>query len=104
MKTLNYISEITSIDTKYLILVFKTIVFFLILSFIKKIGIKILKHIKDNKKEYIYTQRYKLLVNITKFIVFLLLWGEYLGAFLTLISVISAAFTIAVYMMGSYLL
>ena len=96
MKTLNYISEITSIDTKYLILVFKTIVFFLILSFIKKIGIKILKHIKDNKKEYIYTQRYKLLINITKFIVFLLLWGEYLGAFLTLISVISAAFTIAI--------
>ena len=96
MITLNYISEITSIDTKYLILVFKTIVFFLILSFIKKIGIKILKHIKDNKKEYIYTQRYKLLINITKFIVFLLLWGEYLGAFLTLISVISAAFTIAI--------
>ena len=96
MKTLNYIIEITSIDTKYLILVFKTIVYFLILSFIKKIGIKILKHIKDNKKEYIYTQRYKLLINITKFIVFLLLWGEYLGAFLTLISVISAAFTIAI--------
>lgn len=96
MKTLNYISEITSIDTKYLILVFKTIIFFLILSFIKKIGIKILKHIEDNKKEYIYTQRYKVLINITKFIVFLLLWGEYLGAFLTLISVISAAFTIAI--------
>lgn len=96
MKTLNYISEVTSIDTKYLTLIIKTIIFFFALSIIKKIGIKILKCIKDNKKEYIFTQRYKLLINIIKIFIFILLWGEYLGAFLTLISVISAAFTIAI--------
>ena len=96
MKTINYISEITSIDSKYLILIIKTLIFFSILTIIKKIGIKILRHIKDNKKEYIFTQRYKLLINIAKFIIFLLLWAEYLGAFLTIISVISAAFTIAI--------
>lgn len=96
MKTINYISEITSIDNKYLILIIKTFIFFSILTIIKRIGIKILKHLKDSKKEYIYTQRYKLLINIAKFILFIFLWGEYLGAFLTLISVISAAFTIAI--------
>lgn len=96
MKTINYIGELTSIDSKYLILIIKTLIFFSILFIIKKIGIKIIKHIKDPKKEYTYTQRYKLLISISKFIIFIFLWGEYLGAFLTLISVISAAFTIAI--------
>lgn len=96
MKTINYISELTSIESKYLILIIKTFIFFSILFIIQKIGIKIIKHIKDNKKEYIYTQRYKLLLNIAKLIIFIFLWGEYLGNFLTLISVISAAFTIAI--------
>lgn len=96
MKTINYISELTSIESKYLVLIIKTFIFFSILFIIKKIGIRIIKHIKDTKKEYIYTQRYKLLMSITKFIIFIFLWGEYLGAFLTLISVISAAFTIAI--------
>lgn len=96
MKTINYISNITSIDPKYLILIIKTLIFFLLLSLFKKIGIRVLKYIKDNKKEYIYIQRYKLLINISKLIIFLFLWGEYLGNLLTLISVISAAFTIAI--------
>ena len=96
MKTINYISELTSIDSKYIILIIKTSIFFFSLSMIKKIGINIIKHIKDSKKEYTYNQRYKLLINIIKFIIFIFLWGEYLGSLLTLISVISAAFTIAI--------
>lgn len=96
MKTINYISQITSIDSKYLILIIKTIIFISILTLIKKIGIRILKKIKDNKKEYIYTQRYKLLINIFKIIIILFLWNDYITSFLTLISVISAAFTIAI--------
>lgn len=96
MKTINYISQITSIDSKYLILIIKTLIFISILTLIKKIGIRILKKIKDNKKEYIYTQRYKLLINIFKIIIILFLWNDYITSFLTLISVISAAFTIAI--------
>lgn len=96
MKPLNYISELTSIDTKYLILIMKTATFFIILSFVKKIGIKFLRRLDDSKKEYLYTKRYKLLINISKVIIFIFLWGEYLGHFLTIISVISAAFTIAI--------
>ena len=95
MKLIEYISHLTSIDKIYCILIIKTISFFLILTIIKKVGVKILKKIKDSKKEYLYIQKYKLLINITKLIVFLLLWGKYLESFITLISLISAGFTIA---------
>lgn len=95
MKTLNYISEVSSIDTKYLILIIKTIIFFFILSIIKKIGIKIIKRIKDSKTEYLYTQKYKLIISILKLIIFIFIWGDYLNKFLTIISLISAGFTIA---------
>ena len=96
MEFINYVSELTSIDEKYLILICRTLIYFFILSIIQKIGIKVLKHIRDGKKEYNYTQRYKLFISMIKFTIFIFLWGEYLGAFLTLISVISAAFTIAI--------
>lgn len=95
MKLIEYISHLTSIDKIYCILIIKTLSFFLILTIIKKVGVKILKKIKDSKKEYLYIQKYKLLINITKLIVFLLLWGKYLESFITLISLISAGFTIA---------
>lgn len=95
MKLVEYISHLTSIDKIYYILIIKTLSFFLILTIIKKIGVKILKRIKDSKKEYLYIQKYKLLINITKLIVFILLWGKYLESFITLISLVSAGFTIA---------
>lgn len=95
MNLLNYVSELTSIETKYLILITKTVIFWLFLDFIKKIIINVLKNIKDGKKEYEYTLKLKLTINIFKLIVFLLIWSNYLSKFLTLISFISAGFTIA---------
>lgn len=95
MNILNYISDLISIDQKYLILILKTVIFFVILDIIKKIGIKTLKKIKNNKKEYVYTQKLKIMVSICKLIFFLLIWSNYLSNFLTLISLISAGFTIA---------
>jgi small-conductance mechanosensitive channel len=95
MQTINYISNLISIDTKYIILIVKTLIFYLILSIIKKIGIKIIKKIKNSKIEYLYTQKYKLIISIIKIIIFIFLWGEYIGNFLTIISLISAGFTIA---------
>ena len=53
MKTIDYISEITSIDSKYVILIIKTFVIFFTIYILKKIGIRILKKIKDTKKEWI---------------------------------------------------
>ena len=95
MKIITYLSNITSIDGTYWILITKTLIFFLFLTIIKKVGVKILKKIKDSKKEYLYIQKYKLLINIIKFFIFILLWGKYLESFITLISLISAGFTIA---------
>lgn len=95
MKQLNYISEITSIDKIYLVLIIKTVIFFFCLTIIKRIGLKILRHLKDTKKEYIYSQKYRLFINILKILIILFLWGKYIGSFLTIISLISAGFTIA---------
>lgn len=95
MKIITYLSNITSIDETYWILITKTLIFFLFLTIIKKIGVSILKKINDSKKEYLYIQKYKLLINIIKFFIFILLWGKYLESFITLISLISAGFTIA---------
>ena len=95
MNILNYLSELTSIEVKYLNLITKTLIFWLVLEFIKKIIINILKNMKDGKREYEYTHKLKLTISICKFIMFLLLWSDYLSKFLTLISFISAGFTIA---------
>ena len=95
MKIITYLSNITSIDETYWILITKTLIFFLFLTIIKKIGVSILKKINDSKKEYLYIQKYKLLINIIKFFIFILLWEKYLESFITLISLISAGFTIA---------
>ena len=95
MKLINYISQTTSIEEKYIILMIKTLILFLILTVIKKIGFRIIKCVKDSKKEYLYTRKYKLFINIIKGLIFLLLWGEYISSFLTIISLISAGFTIA---------
>lgn len=95
MKYVTYISDITSIDEVYIILILKTIVIFFILNILKKIGINIFKKVRDTKKEYLYTQKFKLLLSVLKLIVFLLIWSEYISDFLTIISLISAGFTIA---------
>ncbi|MBQ8659946.1 MAG: mechanosensitive ion channel [Bacilli bacterium] len=95
MNILNYVSDLTSIETKYLILIIKTILFWITLDLIKKLISKILRNIKDSKKEYVYNQKIKIVISICKFVIFLLLWSKYLSKFLTLISFISAGFTIA---------
>ena len=95
MYILNYLSEITSIDSKYWILIFKTLLFWLIFDITKRICIKVFKRIKDSKKEYLYTQKLKLIIVVLKLFIFILLWSDYLKSFITIISFISAAFTIA---------
>ena len=95
MNILNKLSELTSIDSKYWILIFKTLVFFLIFDIAKRIAIRLFKRIKDSKKEYEYTQKLKLVISFLKLGIFVLIWGKYLKGFITIISFISAGFTIA---------
>ena len=95
MNILNRLSELTSIDNKYWILIFKTLVFWLVLDIIKRIIIRVFKRIKNGRKEYEYTQKLKLVISILNLFVFILLWAKYLKGFITIISFISAGFTIA---------
>jgi small-conductance mechanosensitive channel len=95
MNILNRLSEITSIDSKYWILIAKTLVFWLFLDIIKRITIRCFKRIKNGRKEYEYTQKLKLVISILKLFIFILLWARYLKGFVTIISFISAGFTIA---------
>lgn len=95
MNILSKLSEITSIDNKYWILILKTIVFWIILEVIKRIIIRIFKRIKNSKKEYEYTQKLKLTISIFKLVIVILIWAQYLKGFVTIISFISAGFTIA---------
>ena len=95
MYILNYLSNLTSIDSKYWILIFKTIIFWIILDIIKRIGIRCFKNLNNSKKEYLYTQKLKYVILILKGFIFILLWAKYLSAFITIISFISAGFTIA---------
>ena len=95
MYILNYLSNLTSIDSKYWILIFKTIIFWIILDIIKRIGIRCFKNLNNSKKEYLYTQKLKYVIFASKLFIFILLWAKYLSAFVTIISFISAAFTIA---------
>ena len=62
MNILNKLSELTSIDSKYWILIFKTLVFFLIFDIAKRIAIRLFKRIKDSKKEYEYRKDYSMTI------------------------------------------
>ena len=95
MKTINFISNLLNIDSKHLIMILTTIVIFVILDIIKKITIKILKKIENNKKEYEYTQKLKITINLLKVIFFISIWSVKLNNVITFITFISAAFTIA---------
>ena len=95
MNILNKLSDLTSIDSKYWVLIFKTLVFFIIFDIVKRIIIRLFKRIKDSKKEYEFTQKLKLIVSLAKIAIFLLIWAKYLKGFVTIISFISAGFTIA---------
>ena len=64
MNYINELKEILKLDNIYVQLALKTILCILIIYIIEKIGIKLLKKTKDDKKEYNYTQKFKLIIKI----------------------------------------
>lgn len=95
MKYIDKISTIINIDEIYVSLLIKTFLYIIIILIIEKIGIKLLRKTSDNKKEYQYTQKFKLIMRSLRLSIIILLWGRYIKNILTFISVVSAAFTIA---------
>ena len=95
MKIIENISNFFGIDSIYIILTFKNIIYIIILNIIEQIGILLLKNIKNEKREYEFTQKYKLIMRVLKYTSIIFIWGRYIKSILTFVSVISAAFTIA---------
>ena len=94
-KLSKYISKITTINDTYIYLIIRTIIFLLIITLIQKLILKIIKKIKNSKKEYFYSQRLKVIATILKIITVICVFSEYIKDLITLITFISAAFTIA---------
>lgn len=95
MDFIEEISKIINIEETYIELFLKTLFYTIIIIIIEKLGSKLLKKTKDNKKEYEYTRTWKLIIKIIYIIIIMIFWGRYVKSFITLISVLSAAFTIA---------
>lgn len=96
MKYIGKISKLFNIDEIYIGLILKTIIIIFLILVVEKIGIRIIKRTRDSKKEYNYTKKYKLIIRIIILSAIIIVWGKYIKNFLTLISLVSAAFTIAI--------
>ena len=96
MKYIEKISKLFNIDEIYIGLILKTIIIIFFILVVEKIGIRIIKRTRDSKKEYNYTKKYKLIIRIIILSAIIIVWGKYIKNFLTLISLVSAAFTIAI--------
>lgn len=96
MKCIEKISKLFNIDEIYIGLILKTIIIIFLILVVEKIGIRIIKRTRDSKKEYNYTKKYKLIIRIIILSAIIIVWGKYIKNFLTLISLVSAAFTIAI--------
>lgn len=96
MKYIEKISKLFNIDEIYIGLILKTTIIIFLILVVEKIGIRIIKRTRDSKKEYNYTKKYKLIIRITILSAIIIVWGKYIKNFLTLISLVSAAFTIAI--------
>ncbi len=94
-KFCNYSSKLTTINKNYISLILSTTIVIVIFSFIKKIGRKTIRKKIEGRKEYIINQTIQILLNIGEIVFLLFIWNEYIQSLMTLISVTSAAMTIA---------
>ena len=78
MKYIDKISTIINIAEIYVSLLIKTFLYIIIIWIIEKIGIKLLRKTSDNKKEYQYTQKFKLIMRLLRLFIIILLWGRYI--------------------------
>ena len=91
----NYLGRITGINSKYIYLAIATIITFIIINIIKFIFTKLIRKLKDGKREFEINQKFNVLISIIKLIMVIIIWEDYIENFITLISFVSAAITIA---------
>ncbi len=94
-KICKYISNLTTINESYIALVLATSIVILLFSFFKKIGKRTIRKKIEGRKEYVINQAVQIILNILEVVFLLMIWSEYIQSLMTLISVTSAAMTIA---------
>lgn len=91
-----HLSHVINIDIKYISLFCNTIIAVIVFSLIKKIGKYIIKWlVKNERRNFIWNQNYKIVINIIEIIFMVFIWDSYIKDLMTLISFLSAAFAIA---------
>ena len=92
----NYLSTLTSVDKDILYVCLVSLLIVLLFSAVKygfKLFIK--GRVYDNRKIYFISQSVQVFLNIIEVIFLLMIWAHYFQNLLTLISIVSAALTIA---------
>ena len=90
-----YLSKLTSIEELYLYLLLSTTIVLLFFFCVKKLGTFIFRKKLSGRREFIFNQMFKVVVNVMQILVLLFIWDDYIKDLMTLISVVSAAVTIA---------
>ena len=91
----SYLSKVTTIEELYLYLILSTFIVIILFLGFRKIGKIIINKKISGRKEYIISQSYIFVLNVLEVLVLLFIWDDYIKSLMTLISVISAAMTIA---------
>lgn len=94
-KICKYVSDLTTINQSYITLALATSIVILLFSFFKKIGKRAIRKKIEGRKEYVINQAVQIILNILEVVFLLVIWNEYIQSLMTLISVTSAAMTIA---------
>lgn len=90
-----YLSELTTINETYISLILSTTIVLILFTFFKKIGRRTIRKKIEGRKEYFINQAIQIVLNVTEVIFLLFIWNDYIQNLMTLISVTSAAMTIA---------
>ena len=90
-----YLSGLTTINETYISLILSTRIVLILFTFFKKIGRRTIRKKIEGRKEYFINQAIQIVLNVTEVIFLLFIWNDYIQNLMTLISVTSAAMTIA---------
>ena len=90
-----YLSRVTTIEELYLYLLLSTTIVLLFFFCVKKFGTFIFRKKLSGRKEFVFNQMFKVVVNVMQILVLLFIWDDYIRDLMNLISVVSAAMTIA---------
>ena len=90
-KYLENLGSYIEVDGYYIYLLFLSFLVIILSIVIKKVVAHFFKLIHNNYKEYSYTHRFRLIVNILTWFLIFFIWEDYIESIITLVSFISAA-------------